>query len=98
MNENQNPEKNENVLEDCSFSLVMKGGSAALEVEGTLGSLAEAFANVALQSEELAEVIKMSAFMLLQHEMGQMENSDQLDMPAEASDVLRTLFGQMGQA
>lgn len=98
MNENQNPEKNENALEDCSFSLVMKGGSATLKVEGTLGSLAEAFANIALQSEELAEVIKMSAFMLFQHEMGQMENPDQLDIPAEANEILENLFGKIGQA
>lgn len=98
MSENQTPEKNENALADCSFSLVMKDGSAALKVEGTLGSLAEAFANVALQSEALNEVIKMTAFMLFQHEMSQSNSLDQEDIPAEASEILENLFGQMGQA
>lgn len=98
MSKNQTPEKNENTLEDCSFSLVMKDGSAALKVEGTLGSLSEAFANVALHSEELAEMLKMSTFMLFQHEMNQMEGPDQMDIPAEANEILENLFGQMGQA
>lgn len=96
MSENQ--DRDENVLEDCSFQLTVKNGTAALKVEGTLGSISEAFANVALQSEEFNEVLKMATFMLFQHDMSQREPDQEDEVPAEASDILRELFGKMGQA
>jgi hypothetical protein len=101
MSENQNPETNENKLEDCSFQLVVKDGVTSLKVEGTLGSVSEALANAALQSPQLEEVIKMATFMMFQHHIAQQaeaEASDEDDVPAEASEILENLFGQMGQA
>jgi hypothetical protein len=99
MSENQTPERDENTLEDCSFQLTVKDGVTALKVEGTLGSISEALANAAVQSPQLEEVLKMTTYMLFQHHMSQQEEaSDEDEIPAEASDVLRALFGQMGQA
>jgi hypothetical protein len=94
----KNQDRDENLLEDCSFQLTVKGGTAALKVEGTLGTLAEAFANVALQHEEFNEVLKMAAYMLFQHDMSQQKPDQEDEVPAEASDILRELFGKMGQA
>jgi len=98
MNENQ--DRDENTLEDCSFQLNVVDGVTSLKVEGTLGGIAEAFANAALQSPQLDEVLKMATFMLFEHHMiekgGEPESED--DVPAEASDVLKKLFGQMGEA
>ena len=98
MSENQN--RDENKLEDCSFQLNVVDGVTALKVEGTLGGIAEAFANAALQSPQLDEVLKMVTFMLFEHHMATNDESDESedDVPAEASDVLKKLFGQMGEA
>lgn len=98
MSENQN--RDENKLEDCSFQLTVVDGVTSLKVEGTLGGIAEAFANAALQSPQLDEVLKMVTFMLFEHHMATNEESDESedDAPAEASDVLKKLFGQMGEA
>ena len=38
MNEDQNPETDENVLEDCLFHLTVKDGVTSLKVEGTLAN------------------------------------------------------------
>jgi hypothetical protein len=96
MSENQN--RDENVLEDCSFQLTVVDGVTSLKVEGTLGGVAEALANAALQNVQLDEVLKMAAYMLFQHEMSQQEPGQEDEVPAEASDILRELFGKMGQA
>ena len=96
MSENQ--DRDENVLEDCSFQLTVVDGVTSLKVEGTLGGVAEALANAALQNVQLDEVLKMAAYMLFQHEMSQQEPGQEDEVPAEASDILRELFGKMGQA
>ena len=98
MSENQ--DRDENKLEDCSFQLNVVDGVTSLKVEGTLGGIAEAFANAALQSPQLDEVLKMATFMLFEHHMATNDESDESedDVPAEASEVLRKLFGQMGEA
>ena len=98
MNENQ--DRDESVLEDCSFQLTVKDGVTSLKVEGTLGGISEAFANAALQSPQLDEVLKMVTYMLFEHHMA--ENGDAVededDVPAEAAEMMKKLFGQMGQA
>jgi hypothetical protein len=98
MSENQN--RDENKLEDCSFQLNVVDGVTSLKVEGTLGGISEAFANAALQSPQLDEVLKMATFMLFEHHMATNDESDESedDVPSEASDVLKKLFGQMGEA
>jgi hypothetical protein len=98
MSENQ--DRDENVLEDCSFHLAVKDGVTSLKVEGTLGGISEALANAALQSPQLDEVLKMVTYMLFEHHMATNDESDEPedDIPAEASDVLKKLFGQMGEA
>lgn len=98
MSENQ--DRDENKLEDCSFQLNVVDGVTSLKVEGTLGGIAEAFANAALQSPQLDEVLKMVTFMLFEHHMATNDESDESEdeVPAEASDVLKKLFGQMGEA
>jgi hypothetical protein len=100
MNENQNPDQDERTLEDCSFELKVVDGLTSLKVEGTLGGIAEALANAALQSPQLDEVLKMVTFMMFEHQMIENgdDNQDENDVPAEASEVLRKLFGSMGQA
>jgi hypothetical protein len=100
MNENQNSETDENVLEDCLFHLTVKDGVTSLKVEGTLGGISEAFANAALQSPQLDEVLKMVTYMLFEHHMetkGE-SNDNEDDVPAEAAEIMEKLFGQMGQA
>ena len=100
MSENQNPETNENTLEDCSFALSVKNGVTSLKVEGTLGGISEALANAALQSPQLDEVLKMVTYMLFEHHMsekGESESEDD-DVPAEATEMLKKMFGTMGQA
>jgi hypothetical protein len=98
MSENQ--DRDENVLEDCSFHLSVVDGVTSLKVEGTLGGISEALANAALQSPQLDEVLKMVTYMLFEHHMATNDESDEPedDIPAEASDVLKKLFGQMGEA
>ena len=98
MSENQ--DRDENKLEDCSFQLNVIDGVTSLKVEGTLGGIAEAFANAALQSPQLDEVLKMATFMLFEHHMATNDESDESedDVPAEAAEVMKKLFGQMGQA
>jgi hypothetical protein len=98
MSENQ--DRDENVLEDCSFHLAVVDGVTSLKVEGTLGGIAEALANAALQSPQMDEVLKMATFMLFEHHMATKDESDEPenDLPAEASEVLKKLFGQMGEA
>ena len=100
MSENQTPETDENVLEDCLFQLTVKDGVTALKVEGTLGGISEALANAAVQSPQLEEVLKMVTYMLFQHHMSQQEDSlsDEDEVSVEASEILRDLFGKMGQA
>ena len=94
----KNQDRDENLLEDCSFQLTVVDGVTSLKVEGTLGGVAEALANAALQNVQLDEVLKMAAYMLFQHEMSQQEPGQEDEVPAEASDILRELFGKMGQA
>ena len=98
MNENQ--DRDENKLEDCSFQLNVVDGVTSLKVEGTLGGISEAFANAALQSPQLDEVLKMATYMLFEHHMATNDESDESedDVPSEASNVLKKLFGQMGEA
>ncbi len=96
MSENQ--DRDENILEDCSFQLTVVDGVTSLKVEGTLGGVAEALANAALQNVQLDEVLKMAAYMLFQHDMSQQKSDQEDEVPAEASDILRELFGKMGQA
>jgi len=98
MSENQ--DRNENKLEDCSFHLDVVDGVTSLKVEGTLGGIAEVFANAALQSPQLDEVLKMATFMLFEHHMATKDESDEPedDIPAEASEMLRKMFGKMGEA
>jgi hypothetical protein len=100
MSENQNPETDDRTLEDCSFALTVKDGVTSLKVEGTLGGISEAFANATLQSPQLDEVFKIVNYMLFEHHMETKgESSDnEDDVPAEAADVLKKLFGQIGQA
>ncbi len=99
MNENQNPETDENVLEDCLFHLTVKDGVTSLKVEGTLGGIAEAFANAALQSPQLDEVLKMVTFMLFEHHMSEGEEvGTEDDVPAEATEMLKKMFGTVGEA
>ena len=100
MSKNQNPEEDDRTLEDCSFALTVKDGVTSLKVEGTLGCISEAFANAALQSPQLDEVLKMVTYMLFEHHMADKDGSpdDEDDVPAEAADVLKKLFGQIGQA
>jgi hypothetical protein len=98
MSENQ--ERDENKLEDCSFQLNVVDGVTSLKVEGTLGGISEAFANAALQSPQLDEVLKMVTFMLFEHHMADKEESDEPedDVPAEATEMLKKMFGTMGEA
>ena len=100
MNENQNPEEDDRTLEDCSFALSVKDGVTSLKVEGTLGGISEAFADAALQSPQLDEVLKMVTFMLFEHQMADNEdrNEDENLVPAEATEMLRKMFGTMGEA
>ena len=100
MNENQNPEEDDRTLEDCLFHLTVKDGVTSLKVEGTLGGIAEALANAALQSPQLDEVLKMVTFMLFEHQMADNEdrNEDENLVPAEATEMLRKMFGTMGEA
>lgn len=100
MNEDQNPETNENTLEDCLFALSVKDGVTSLKVEGTLGGISEALANAALQSSQLDEVLKMVTFMLFEHHMREKGESDEDEdiMPAEATEMLKKMFGIMGEA
>ena len=98
MSENQ--DRDENVLEDCSFHLAVVDGVTSLKVEGTLGGISEALANAALQSPQLDEVLKMVTYMLFEHHMetkGE-SNDNEDDVPAEAAEIMEKLFGQMGQA
>jgi hypothetical protein len=98
MNENQ--DRDENVLEDCSFHLSVVDGVTSLKVEGTLGGISEAFANAALQSPQLDEVLKMVTYMLFEHHMADKEESGEPedDVPAEATEMLKKMFGTMGEA
>jgi len=100
MNENQNPEEDDRTLEDCLFHLTVKDGVTSLKVEGTLGGISEAFANTALQSPQLDEVLKMVTYMLFEHQMADNEdrNEDENLVPAEATEMLRKMFGTMGKA
>jgi hypothetical protein len=100
MSENQNPETDDRTLEDCSFALSVKDGVTSLKVEGTLGGISEAFANAALQSPQLDEVLKMVTYMLFEHQMTERDESDdeEDDIPAEATEMLKKMFGQMGEA
>lgn len=100
MNENQNPEEDDRTLEDCSFALSVKDGVTSLKVEGTLGGISEAFANAALQSPQLDEVLKMVTYMLFEHQMTSKDESDEDEdlVPAEATEMLRKMFGTMGKA
>jgi hypothetical protein len=101
MSENQTPETDDRILEDCSFHLAVVDGVTSLRVEGTLGGISEAFANAALQSPQLDEVLKMVTFMLFEHQMADGKDEpteDETDVPAEATEMLRKLFGQMGEA
>ena len=100
MSENQNPETDDRTLEDCSFALTVKDGVTSLKVEGTLGGISEAFANAALQSPQLDEVLKMVTYMLFEHQMTERDESDdeEDDVPAEATEMLKKMFGQMGEA
>jgi hypothetical protein len=97
MSENQ--DRDENVLEDCSFHLAVVDGVTSLKVEGTLGGISEALANAALQSPQLDEVLKMVTYMLFEHHMSEGEEvGTEDDVPAEAAKVMKKLFGQMGEA
>ena len=98
MNENQ--DRDENKLEDCSFQLAVVDGVTSLKVEGTLGGISEAFANAALQSPQLDEVLKMVTYMLFEHHMAENGESGEPegDVPAEAAEMMKKLFGQMGEA
>ena len=98
MSENQ--DRDENKLEDCSFQLNVVDGVTSLKVEGTLGGIAEAFANSALQSPQLDEVLKMVTYMLFEHQMTSKDESDEDEdlVPAEATEMLRKMFGTMGKA
>ena len=100
MNENQNPEEDDRTLEDCLFHLTVKDGVTSLKVEGTLGGISEAFANAALQSPQLDEVLKMVTYMLFEHQMTDNgdRNEDEDLVPAEATEMLRKMFGTMGEA
>jgi hypothetical protein len=40
----------------------------------------------------------MATFMLFEHHMASQEEQTEGDVPAEAADVLKNLFGQMGEA
>jgi hypothetical protein len=95
----KNQTTDENTLEDCLIKLQVKDGVTSLKAEGTLGSISEALANAALQSEALEEVLKMTTFMLFQHHLSQQEESSNEDeISNEANDVLKSLFGNIGQA
>ena len=97
MSENQ--DRDENKLEDCSFHLAVVDGVTSLKVEGTLGGISEALANAALQSPQLDEVLKMVTYMLFEHHMSEGEEvGTEDDVPAEAAEVMKKLFGQMGEA
>lgn len=96
MNENQNPETDENVLEDCLFHLTVKDGVTSLKVEGTLGGIAEAFANAALQSPQLDEVLKMVTYMLFENHIETKSKSN--DNKNKASDEAAEWFSQIGHA
>ena len=100
MSENQNPEEDDRTLEDCSFALSVKDGVTSLKVEGTLGGIAEALANAAIQSPQLDEVLKMVTYMLFEHQMTSNDESDETEdlVPAEATEMLRKMFGTMGKA
>lgn len=100
MSENQNPEEDNRTLEDCSFALSVKDGVTSLKVEGTLGGISEALANAALQSPQLDEVLKMVTYMLFEHQMTSNDESDETEdlVPAEATEMLRKMFGTMGEA
>jgi hypothetical protein len=100
MNENQNPEEDDRTLEDCLFHLTVKDGVTSLKVEGTLGGISEALANAALQSPQLDEVLKMVTYMLFEHHMETKDEptDNEDDVPAEATEMLKKLFGQMGEA
>jgi hypothetical protein len=97
MSENQ--DRDENKLEDCSFHLAVVDGVTSLKVEGTLGGISEALANAALQSPQLDEVLKMVTFMLFEHHMSEGEEVGiEDDMPAEVAEMMKKMFGTVGEA
>ena len=98
MSENQ--DRDENVLEDCSFQLTVVDGVTSLKVEGTLGGVAEALANAALQNVQLDEVLKMATYMLFEHYTATNKDTDEPEnyVKAEANEIMETLFGKMGKA
>ena len=92
----------DNELEDCSFCIAVKDGVTSLKAEGTLGGLAEVFANAALQSEQLNELLKIVMFMLAEHELAQQAENDDSEgmpeMPEGVGEMLKSMFGNMGKA
>jgi hypothetical protein len=98
MNENQ--DRDENVLEDCLFQLAVVDGVTSLKVEGTLGGVAEALANAAIQNVQLDEVLKMATYMLFEHYTATNKDTDEPEnyVKAEANEIMEKLFGQMGKA
>jgi hypothetical protein len=89
----QDTNPDENGLEDCSFCISVVDGITSLKAEGTLGGIAEVFANAALQSEQLNELLKIVMFMLAEHEAASKMESGET---GDAEELLKAMFGQMG--
>jgi len=66
----------ENKVEDCLFSIEVKGDDVSIKVEGGARDIAETLTNAAIHSEEVNMVLKRAIMMLIQYEMSQDEDKE----------------------
>jgi hypothetical protein len=52
-------------LNDCLFSIEVKGDDVSINVEGKARDLAETIANAAIHSDEVNTVLKLATMLLL---------------------------------
>jgi hypothetical protein len=73
----------ENKVDDCLFSIEVKGDDVSIKVEGGARDIAETLTNAAIHSEEVNMVLKRAIMMLIQYERSQDEdkNEDEEDEP-----------------
>lgn len=71
-------------LNDCLFSIEVKGDDVNINVEGKAKDLAETIANAAIHSDEVNTVLKLATMLLVNYEMEQDqddENQDETQTP-----------------
>jgi hypothetical protein len=76
-------------LNDCLFSIEVKGDDVSINVEGKARDLAETIANAAIHSDEVNTVLKLATMLLVNYEMEQ-DDEDETQTPV--------FGGVMGQA